>query len=536
MSWKAYISVVLAAALSCLAAGPARAQAADDPIIKMESSTTIELDLGKVVRDVMPRLLPALAVEDPADSAIVGLVADYLGLDELGHVRLESRQKGDRATGKVVISVADPEADGLLARLFRLPNGRCTFSRYVRRDDLVVFSTIHDLAGTLEMLLDDLDRPPLGDLAANVPRNADGDISLNGFTPRTDLLPLLRGEMDLVILEPAGGAPVSPNSIPAYLVLGSTDGFALRDRILQLITDLGGESGSPVAEMIRSLTPEQVGGFELTVPPFGGALAVSKDFLVLGMDAAPLREMLVRPAGDLDVPEGVQWVFMDGARYGRLMSAFTAMGAKMAPGEQAETAWMAKLYDSLYGSIESEEVLYRTKGGALEITSRVDGPVLAGLYQTGLTALDNLPALLREEKEKKATEAAKSVYRNAVSELDGAMTAYATDHDGTYPADPHDLVTDGYLESFPLDEAVPPGQYAEGAYTYLPLHDDAGRIAGYFLFVYGPDPHGGYDVFTPSNVNAAGNFQIGRDGRPDGVIAFCYDGLALEQMDAYNNR
>ncbi len=536
MSWKFLAPVVLAAILPCLTAGAAPAQPAADPVIRMDSSSNIELDLGMMVRDVLPRLMPILAVADPADSAKAQLLAGYLGVDQLGRLRMETKQSRDRTTTRILITVPDAAADGLLPRLFRLPNGRCRFGKYVPTDKLATFSTLHDFAAGLGIVLDELDRPELAEVTAALPRNADGDLSLGDFTPRTDLLPLLSGELDAFILEPAADAPLaSPLAIPFYLVLGSTDGFALRDRLLQLAGDLGGESAGGLADMIASLTPEQVGDFELVAPPFGGALAVSRDFLVLGMDPAPLREMLARPAGDLDVPDGVEWVVMDGPRYGRLMGSLMEMGAAMAPQDQAETQWMTQLYDVLGTSMESEEVLYRTTGKGLEIRSRVDGPVMSGLYRMGLQMLDQLPAKLEQEKQEKAAEAVKARYAEAVRKLDTAMTAWAADHGGTYPDDPHELVAAGYLDTFPLGEAVPAGGFEPGGYTYLVLHDETGANAGYFLFAYGPERDNGYDVFTPENVAAAGNFQVARDGRRDGVISFCYDGLALAQMEAYNN-
>jgi len=534
---RAFAPVVLAVVLACLSAGPALAQSAGDPIIRMDTSSTIELDLGLMMRDILPRLMPILAVEDPSDTATVRLLADYLGLESLGHLRLEISERRDRSTTKALITVPDPEADGLLPRLFRQPNGRCRFARYVGKDRLVTFSTLPDFAGALGIVLDELDRPELAEVTARLPRDADGNLSLGGFIPRTDLLPLLAGELDAFILEPADGAPLaSPTALPLYLVLGSTDGFALRDRLLRLADDLGGESAGALTGMVTSLTPEQVGDFEVTSPPFGGVVAVSRDFLVVGMDPDPLRDLLARPAGDLDVPDGVQWVVMDGPRYGRLMSSLTALGGAMAPGAQAGAAWMPQLYDALYSSMESEEVLYRTTDKGLEIRSRVDGPVMSGLYRMGLAVLDELPAILEQEKQEKAAKAVRERYSGILLELDAAMTSWGADHDGTFPDDPHELVTAGYLDAFPLGDAVPPGGYEPDGYTYLILHDANGRNAGYFLFIYGPERDNGYDVFTPENVKAKGNFVIGRDGRRDGVINFCYDGLAIPQVEAYNRQ
>ena len=90
--------------------------------------------------------------------------------------------------------------------------------------------------------------------------------------------------------------------------------------------------------------------------------------------------------------------------------------------------------------------------------------------------------------------------RDIVAELDDALTRYGKEHDGVFPEDPKDLVSDGYLEAFPELAPTPLGDYVEDGYTYVTLRDEAGTVVGYFLFVYGGGEHTGYDVFTPENI------------------------------------
>jgi hypothetical protein len=58
-------------------------------------------------------------------------------------------------------------------------------------------------------------------------------------------------------------------------------------------------------------------------------------------------------------------------------------------------------------------------------------------------------------------------------------------------------------------------------------------VAGYYFFVYGMGEGTGYDVFTPENLSDPEHFAAGHDGKPDGVVNFCYDGTAVEQVDAW---
>jgi hypothetical protein len=57
-------------------------------------------------------------------------------------------------------------------------------------------------------------------------------------------------------------------------------------------------------------------------------------------------------------------------------------------------------------------------------------------------------------------------------------------------------------------------------------------VTGYYYFVYGVDPNGGHDILTPGSVADPGNFVAARDGKPDGIVSFCYDGTAVRQMEA----
>jgi hypothetical protein len=127
------------------------------------------------------------------------------------------------------------------------------------------------------------------------------------------------------------------------------------------------------------------------------------------------------------------------------------------------------------------------------------------------------------------------MYQEILHTVDAAMTEYGVDHDGIFPEQPQDLVAAGYLDKFPDLQPTPLGEYLEGGYTYVPLRDETGAVVGYYFFLYGVDPNSGFDVFTADNLADPDNFQVGRDGQLDGVVNFCYDGIALDQVEAWHD-
>ncbi len=512
------------------------AETPGDPIVQLDTSAKMELDLSLMIDEMMPLLLSAMAEEDEESAMMLDMFQELLGLEALQTLKMESKSTKDSAKSKMVVTL-DPEMhDTLLFQFLNAENGKCGFSRYVNTDDLVMFMTVHNFPAYLTTLLDFIARPELADFTGDLPVNENGDLALGDFAPRTDLLPLLAGELDIFILDPPNEAPISPLQAPVVLVLGSTDGFALKALILELAAMMGGDGGAGIAEMVNAVEIEQVGKFEFQELPMGGALAVSEDYLVLSFLPEKLREMLTARKGDLKVPDGLEWVYLNGPKYGAYMDSIMEMAGAMGSTEDAETEWMMKFYDILFDHIEYEEILYRSIKNGIEITADVEGPVHTGMYRVVYRLLEELPALMEQERMKGEHDSELEDCRAAIGVLDEAMTMYSLDNDGHYPDDPMQLVDQGYLSFFPLAEATPAGEYLAGGYTYHPQYDDSGMVVGYMLFAYAMGEGTGFDVYTPENLTADGNFTIGRDGMPDGVATYCYDGTAIAQIEAYNGR
>lgn len=532
-----HLLIVTMTVLILALAGLAGAGQPSEVVKKFDSKVELEMDLDAMIDDLMPLLDEALAGEEDDDLTEMRALIDLLGLQSLETLHAKSESKKDGGWSRMTLTIDADKETGLLGELLALPAGECDFAEYLDRDDLTMVASLQNFAAHLDLVLDVLNRPEFAELTGEMPRNGQGEIELEGFCPRRDLLPLLSGELDIVLLDMPdmpGDEPFNPMTMPVYLVLGSENGLALRDLILDTVQGFAGEEGAGMVEMIRSLPAETVGDFELTETPFGGAYAVSGDFLVLGIAGAPLRTLLAGKNGDLDVPEGRTWAYMDGRKYGRAMEAFSrmsgAMGGMQAE-QDAEAEWMMDLYSNLFGHLESETVRTWTRPDRLVVEADVQGNMMQGLYAMLYSFMLDLPEIVEKKRAESARFEAVAGLNDAVSELDAAFTAYAANHDGHYPADARELVAEGYLEEFPLEMAVPAGTYIEGAYTYHPLPDANGDIVGYYLFVYGGGEGTGYDVYTPENLEAGDAFTIGSDGQPDGVASFCYDGIALDQIE-----
>ncbi len=532
MNLRTKIIITLLAGLLGLS-GLVQAQTPGDPIVKMDIKSEVELDLGLMMEEMLPLLIKAIGSEDPESVEMAQFFLDLVGFNALQTLKIESREKKDHSTSKMLITLDPEDKDGLIYQFYNIPNGKCNFNRYVNKDELVMFMTVHNFPAYLNIILDFMAKPEIAGLMGEMPVDENGDLVLGNFTPRSDLLPLLSGELDFFVMDSPEDEPASLLSTPIFLVLGSTDGFALRDKILEIVGIMGGEAGGGIAEMVESSEPETVGDFELMELPIGGSLAVSEDFLVIGLSPGKMKEMLTAQKGDLKVPSGLEWVYVNGPKYGQYIDSAMEMAGMMALEDNHETKWMMQFYDVLFNHIETEEILYRNVSNGLEITAEVKGPVTTGLYRMVYFMLEELPALIEMEKMKNDRKDALSMYQDAIYTLDAAMMVYAEEHNGTYPEDPMQLLEQEYIEVFPLDEAVPAGEYREGCYTYHTLLDESGAVVGYYLFAYGAGQDDGFDVYTPENIAAEGNFQIGRDGIVDGVASFCYDGTALEQAEIY---
>ncbi|MCP4291475.1 MAG: hypothetical protein GY780_06540 [bacterium] len=504
-----------------------------DPIIKMDIESEVEVDLGMIVEETTPLLIQALAEEDEEAAGYFAFLMEILGFDALDKLHMESKESKDKSTAKVLLTLDPEREESLLARFYGIPNGKSKFGKYVSKDELVMYMAIHNFPAYLNVVLDMLAMPELSDFTGELPLDDEGNLFIGDFIPRTDLLPLLSGELDLFILDNPDEEETSVMTAPVFLVLGSTDGFALRNKLLELAGVFGGQGGAGVAEMILSLEPETIGDFELVELPVGGSIAVSQDYLVIGYAPGKMREILAKKRGDLKVPEGLEWVYLNGDRYGAYMDSMMDLAGMMNPESMTETDMSMKYYSIIFDHLEDEEVLYKNVKNGLEVTAEVNGPMTTGVYRLVHALLEDLPMFIEMERQKAENESSVEFYQEGISIIDSAMMDYSADHEGLFPGDPLELVSGGYIDEFPFLEEVPANMYSEGCYTYHALYDEDGRVVGYFFFVYGGGLENGFDVYTDENLMADGNFQIGRDGIADGVASFCYDGIALDQGEAY---
>ncbi|MCP4573692.1 MAG: hypothetical protein GY838_15140 [bacterium] len=523
-----FVALLLILMLSGLGAAAA-AQEAGDPVIRLDSRSKVELDLGIMMDDLLPRFIDVVAEEDPEDAEMFRHMLELIGMDALDRIKSETKQTRDHSTCEFELTLDPERSETLLYRMLTTPNGSCDFARHVSRDEVVMFVTLHNFPHYLGLVLDFMATPEIVEMAGDMPVNAEGELDLGGFVPRTDLLPLLSGELDFFFLDPGDEVALNPMAAPYFMVLGATDGFALRDRILEIAAMSG---GGDFGAMLGEIEPEMVGGFELKVLPFGGALAVSEDYLVIGMAPDKMRDLLADRDGDLDVPDGIEWAYIDGPKYGAYMESIMAMAGMMAPEDAAETAWMMEIYDVLFDHMEYEEILYRSTDDGLEGSIEVRGPIMTGMYKMMVELLDKLPLIMAMQEDKDEG----NDYRSAIMHVDEAMMAYAVDHDGYYPAAVTELLEEGYLEKWPFQPETPAGVFADWAYTYHTYPDEHGNIEGYILFLYGGSADAGYDVYTEENVAAEGPYELGADGMPDGVVSFCYDGVALEPVQEFFNQ
>jgi hypothetical protein len=254
------------------------------------------------------------------------------------------------------------------------------------------------------------------------------------------------------------------------------------------------------------------------------------------MQAERLRPLLAGKASGMKVPDGIEYVYIDGENYGNLMGGLMNMGAMMG-GEATENEWALELYDIMFQYLETEEVLYRSAGGnVFEAEAEVRGSVITGLYQMLPTLIDNLPEIMEDAEEEFGDADPTGGYQDAIGMMDQAMMSWAADHDGTYPEDPIFLYQEGYLEEWPFLNETMAGFFSDWCYSYHTYKNENDQVVGYIFFLYGGDPGGGYDVYTPENIIAEGPFAIAEDGTPDGVVSFCFDGTALKMVEEYFNR
>jgi hypothetical protein len=373
----------------------------------------------------------------------------------------------------------------------------------------------------------------------------------------------------------AGGAGHRSRSHPdVALVIGAHDGAALRDKILDLsLKVVGMVSGrtqaatgpapdssaqsktqqqaammamaSGLISGLRSLPSETHGDFKFQKLPGGAALATSPDWLIITTAPARLEALVERPVEGMEIPKSRAYVRLDGGVVIKAMLAHGAHGARRGRGDaRAEDPGRpaAELHDRIAAILADAAKQGQTGTFEMTATSRADRFTIdlrrsGRVSRTGYAVLREvvaaLPALQAAQAKRNVTEKAKAGIKEDVSQLDDALTRYGQEHHGTFPEDPRELVREGYLDAFPDLQPTPPGSYLERGYSYIPLRSDDGTVLGCYLFVYGGGEGTGYDVFTPENLSALDHFAIGKDGEPDGVANFAYEGSAERQVEMW---
>ncbi len=492
------------------------AAAADSPFLRYDSSSNIEIDLHRIVDDLAPLVL-AGAGDDSASGRIRDLM-DLTGLPALDRLSAESRSSLQDMDATVTVSLDRGRPAGLLGALADVPTGRFTFGRYLREGEAAVIFSRQNAAGDLRALGTWLERPETqGALSSASPKTLAG-LSLWESHLAPQLLPDLRGELDVIVFPPAEGAD---NPKPGVVMaLAVADGPALRDKLLTAVGSLAGEEA---VEEMRSAEGEKAGDFRIYPLHADMVYAVSPDFLVVSTDAPRLRKMVSRSGRGLEPVEGRTYLRVDADLVLPLVAAHQGESPAVMD------SILATLRASSGGSLGTFEAVGAATPDAFRMTLHGPGSLLTAQYAL-------LEAGIRQGLQEKARQARSDLLRRSVTVIDRTMAAYGADHGGLFPETLDHLVEEGYLDRLPDLQEVPLGHYLEGGYSYVPLLNDDGWVAGYYYFVYGGGAHTGFDVFTPGNLADPEHFVIGSDGEPDGVISFAYDGVAQGQVEAWRER
>jgi hypothetical protein len=388
----------------------------------------------------------------------------------------------------------------------------------VRPDEAVLVASFESFAQAAGWALEELTELEADGPFRIAPPGADSSVARIATDLQRDVMPLLSGEMD-ILLFPAD--PEKASKIPPMaLVFGSTDGARLLDRVFGLLAPKLGEEQ---IEAMKSMPAETVGEFAFHSLPVGWSYAVSPEFLIVTSDTARLRGMLAEPAGSLSVPPGWHYLRVDGKFVADMLAAKMGAGNLSDPDAQLKAETLQAITKASAGAIE---IFTTSEPNRWTIDMRQQGSVMDLQYAA-------LREILQAAPRMKALELRGKRYREAVAMMDKAMTRYGEEHEGVFPKKLESLVKEGYLDALPDLKTTPLGVYVEGSYTYLPLRDEDGVVTGYYYFVYGVDPNGGHDILTPGSVADPGDFVAARDGKPDGIVSFCYDGTAVRQVEAW---
>jgi hypothetical protein len=447
--------IVAVGLLGCLLAprGGGAATGTASPILVQKSQSELEVDLGMMVRDLLPPIMETMRLDDEAKAAKAQSLIDLIGIGALDRLHMISTadERGSRTT--ITVSVDPLAPTGLLTRMLSVPDGEFRFARYVRPDDALLVASLQNFAQGAGTVLEEMIEHHADGPISFAPPGADSSFIRIATDLQRDVMPLLAGELD-VLLFPAD--PEKASKIPPMaLVLGSTDGARLLERVFDLLTPKLGEEQ---VAALKAMPAETVGTFAFYSLPVGWSYAVSPDFLIVTTDPGRLRGMLAKPSGTLSVPPGWHYMRADGRFFVDMLTARMGVGDSSAPDAQLKA--------------ETLRAIGKASAGAIEIftTSELDRWTI-DIHQQGSMA-DLQYAALREmllaAPRMKALEMRGKHYREAVARMDEAMTRYGEEHEGAFPKKLESLVKEGYLDALPDLKATPLGVYVEGSYTYLP--------------------------------------------------------------------
>jgi hypothetical protein len=492
---------------------------AGNPIIKQQSESEVEIDLGMIVEDFMPPIIELLGIEDEAAPEKVQAIVDLLGLSALDRFHIKSSINDDWAKTGMSITL-DPEIEGgLLGDMFAMQPSKFEFGRYLegRETAMVLFSA--GLAERIEAINKLLGQPQFRELAPMVPSDPLALTQMWGIDARQQILPLLSGEFDLIIFPCTEGDACEIPKIA--LILGLTDGLAFRGTMLDMMENIMGPE--KVAEL-RETEGEQAGEFKFYPMWQNFSYAIAQDFGIVTTDTALLKKVVSGKEKKPELREATFYLNLNGDLLVQMMSGLVGMKA----GESPEVAYISEILNAVGSEpIGTLEFTGRTGGGKLDMEIEHPSSLYAAYYRMWKGMIAAAPKMA-------ALEAKQQSLQGIVHEVDSALTIYGQEHDGIFPESLEALVEAGYLKALPELEPTPLGQYVEGGYTYLPLRDDSGAVVGHYFFVYGGEEQGGHDVFTPENLEHPEGFRIGKDGVKDGVPNFSYDGVAIEHVEQWN--
>jgi hypothetical protein len=493
--------------------------AASGPIVKHRAESEIEIDLAMIVEDFTPLLIELAAVDDETAPDKIPALLALLGVTALDRLEVRTSVNDDRALTSLTLTL-DPTADGgLLADLFAIPTSEFRFGRYLREDEAVLVVFAAGLEQRINALAGMFERPEARELAPMVPTDPLSFTAMWGVDARTDILPFLSGELDLIVFPCREDADCSVPS--AALVIGLTDGPAFREMLLSTMTKILGEEKG---DELRAVPGDPAGDFTFYPVAEGVSYAVGADFGIVTTDPDRLKTVVARRKGGFPTVEATSYVRMNGDALLTMLSALIDTAAAGSPQARVLAEALRAVGEQPVGTIEITD---KTGRGRLELDVRVPASFYAAEYRLLKEFFAVAPALAAMDADPEED------LRAVVGEVDAALTRYGEEHAGTFPESLEELVENGYLEATPDLVPTPLGQYVDGGYTYLPLRDDSGRVVGHYFFVYGVDEHAGRDVFTPENLSEAADFRVAKDGESDGVVGFSFDGVAIEHVEEW---